>query len=467
MVTWRHAGSSTGSSVTCAKRARCQGGSWWWRSAGRPASTSGEDDETRAGSGGWSGGSRPRRGQPGRRRPSARRPMGAPKRRARARARCGPPGRHRPPSSCGSRGPRSTGARSRRPRRHRRSGPGGTRRTPPSPSSPPEPTVAHRIGTESAGTESTSNRRPGRTARSARNAGFSARSDQTSAGGDRSGGGRSGTAGASVQSAPMPDELRDASSTTSLTTSPPSPSTTRRSATLWRWSTLSELRDALARAKADRDVHVVVLTGAGEQRVLGRGGPVGRRRRPQPSSTCTSPVVHLVGLMEDLWALGKPTIAKVRGYCLAGGFGVALSCDIVVASTDAVFGTPEIDVGIWPMMITVPLVRSLPPKRALGADDDRPAGERGGGRAARLRQSGGRSRGARRRRGGPGGGRWPPSRRPRWGSVGTRSTRCSDLAAGPALALLQASLTLVTSTEDAAEGIRAFQEKRPPVWSGR
>ncbi len=54
-----------------------------------------------------------------------------------------------------------------------------------------------------------------------------------------------------------------------------------------------------------------------------------------------------------------------RGYCLAGGFGLALSCDLVVAADDAKFGTPEIKVGLWPYMITVPLCRSMPPKRAL------------------------------------------------------------------------------------------------------
>ena len=66
-----------------------------------------------------------------------------------------------------------------------------------------------------------------------------------------------------------------------------------------------------------------------------------------------------------MWELGKPTIARVRGYALAGGFGLALACDLVVAADDAQFGTPEIDVGLWPYMITVPLMRSMPPKKAL------------------------------------------------------------------------------------------------------
>ena len=74
---------------------------------------------------------------------------------------------------------------------------------------------------------------------------------------------------------------------------------------------------------------------------------------------------ELARLFADLWALGKPTIAKVRGWCLAGGFGLALACDLVVAADDARFGTPEVDRGLWPYMITVPMMRSMPPKVAL------------------------------------------------------------------------------------------------------
>ena len=66
-----------------------------------------------------------------------------------------------------------------------------------------------------------------------------------------------------------------------------------------------------------------------------------------------------------LWRLGKPTVARVQGFALAGGFGLALACDLVVASDRARFGAPEVNVGLWPYMITVPMVRSMPPKQAL------------------------------------------------------------------------------------------------------
>ena len=74
---------------------------------------------------------------------------------------------------------------------------------------------------------------------------------------------------------------------------------------------------------------------------------------------------QLADLFRDLYALGKPTIARVQGYALAGGFGLALACDLVIAADDAVFGTPEIGLGLWPHMITVPMLRAMPPKRAL------------------------------------------------------------------------------------------------------
>src|SRR5207253_3813393 len=74
---------------------------------------------------------------------------------------------------------------------------------------------------------------------------------------------------------------------------------------------------------------------------------------------------ELARLFRAMWELGKPIVARVRGYALAGGFGLCLACDVVVASDDAQFGTPEIDVGLWPYMITVPLMRSMPPKKAL------------------------------------------------------------------------------------------------------
>ena len=83
-----------------------------------------------------------------------------------------------------------------------------------------------------------------------------------------------------------------------------------------------------------------------------------------------------------MWALGKPIIARVRGYALAGGFGLALACDVVIAADDAQFGTPEVNVGLWPYMITVPMLRSMPPKTVLELQMTGPARRRRGGGCA-------------------------------------------------------------------------------------
>ena len=104
----------------------------------------------------------------------------------------------------------------------------------------------------------------------------------------------------------------------------------------------------------------------------------------------------LADLFRDMWSLGKPIVARVRGYALAGGFGLACACDMIVAADDAVFGTPEINVGLWPYMITVPLLRSMPPKTALDLMMTGPARRRRGRRAHRVRAAGRAGRRARR-----------------------------------------------------------------------
>src|SRR5579864_6773155 len=124
------------------------------------------------------------------------------------------------------------------------------------------------------------------------------------------------------------------------------------------------LRAALAAADNDDEARVVVLRGAGE-RAFCAGADLSALTHGDGFLALHEARGEIAGVFEDLWALGKPTIARVQGYALAGGFGLALACDLVIASDDAVFGTPEINVGLWPFMITVPLLRAMPPKRAL------------------------------------------------------------------------------------------------------
>src|SRR4051795_7986885 len=130
------------------------------------------------------------------------------------------------------------------------------------------------------------------------------------------------------------------------------------------WSVLRELRSRLAEIEADADARVVVLTGAGD-RAFCAGADLTGMAEGAGHLALHEARGELARLFRDMWDLGKPTIARVRGYALAGGFGLALACDLVVAADDAQFGTPEINVGLWPYMITVPLMRSMPPKKAL------------------------------------------------------------------------------------------------------
>src|SRR5262249_35180403 len=130
------------------------------------------------------------------------------------------------------------------------------------------------------------------------------------------------------------------------------------------WTVMTELRSAFARAKADPEVRVVVLTGAGDK-AFSAGADLSRMAAGAGFLDLHDARGELARLFREVWELGKPTVARVRGYSLAGGFGVALMCDVLIAAEDAQFGTPEIDVGLWPMMITAPMLRSMPPKVAL------------------------------------------------------------------------------------------------------
>ena len=134
---------------------------------------------------------------------------------------------------------------------------------------------------------------------------------------------------------------------------------------------MTVLRDA----RSDPGVRVVVLRGAGD-RAFCAGADLGGMRGDAGYAAMHDARGQLAGVFEDLWTLGKPTIARVQGYCLAGGFGLALSCDLVVAADDAVFGTPEIDVGLVAVHDHGPAVSLDAAQTSTRADDDRPSRER-------------------------------------------------------------------------------------------
>jgi enoyl-CoA hydratase/carnithine racemase len=231
------------------------------------------------------------------------------------------------------------------------------------------------------------------------------------------------------------------------------------------WTVMTELRSAMAEAKADAGARVVVLTGAGDKAFCA-GADLTGMQADQGWAGVHDARGELARLFRDMWELGKPIIARVRGYALAGGFGLALACDMVVAADDAQFGTPEINVGLWPFMITVPLLRSMPPKVALelmmtGRRVDAAEALRIGfvnrvvpvdrldAEVAELAAV-------------------LASKSPAIMKLGRDSFYAViDQTAEDALRLLQTMLTVTSATEDAAEGIAAFADKRAPVWKGR
>jgi enoyl-CoA hydratase len=231
------------------------------------------------------------------------------------------------------------------------------------------------------------------------------------------------------------------------------------------YGVMQGLRDAMASARAADDVRVVVLTGAGDKAFCA-GADLGGIADNAGAAAAHEGRGLLADLFRDMWSLGKPIVARVRGYALAGGFGLACACDLIVAADDAVFGTPEINVGLWPYMITVPLLRSMPPKTALdlmmtgrrvSADEGArlgfvqrvvPVGELDATVDALTTELAAKS---------------PLIMG--WGR--DAFYRVLEMDGDAALSYLQGMLTVTTQTEDAAEGVAAFAEKRAPNWKGR
>ncbi|MGH9123433.1 MAG: enoyl-CoA hydratase/isomerase family protein [Acidimicrobiales bacterium] len=230
------------------------------------------------------------------------------------------------------------------------------------------------------------------------------------------------------------------------------------------WTAMAALRRWLDVAADDPGVRVVVLRGAGE-----RAFCAGLDLRQEGGVGVGVADLHdargqVAALFTRLWSLGKPTIAAVQGFAVAGGFGLALACDLVLCTDDAVFAAPEIDVGLWPFMITVPLARSMPPKKALelmltGRRVD--AGEASRlGFVNRVVAAGELEEAVTEL------GAVLAAKSPSAMKLGRDSFYAVwDMAAADALAVLHPLLSVISGTEDAEEGRAAFAEKRPPNWT--
>jgi enoyl-CoA hydratase/carnithine racemase len=227
--------------------------------------------------------------------------------------------------------------------------------------------------------------------------------------------------------------------------------------------TCGELVHALGHLRDAAPVRVVVLTGAGT--VFSAGGDLSGMAAGRAGDGGVPPA-SLVELFTTMHGLGKPIVAMVNGHALAGGLGLMVACDLVIAADTATFGTTEINVGLWPMMITAEITRSIGRKKTLemmltGRRFDAaealacglvnrvvPAASLDAETMKLATELAAKS--------------------PAAIALGLRAFyRSQDMELEPQLRFLEAELGRVLALEDAAEGIAAFLGKRPPVWKGR
>ena len=228
---------------------------------------------------------------------------------------------------------------------------------------------------------------------------------------------------------------------------------------------LDELIAAFAAARADDAVRCVVLTSSHE-RVFSSGANLGGFAEELPLALKHLGTERFPRLFRLIGELGKPTICAANGHVLAGALGVALACDLIIAKESATFGTPEIDVGVFPFMIMSLIYRNVPRKKAnemlllgerMSAEEAREAGivkrvvadadfdAVVDDWAVKL-----------------------ASKSPEMMKLGKDAMyRQLDMPFEDALDYLRSQLSLAFTTEDIQEGVTAFFEKRAPQWTGR
>lgn len=228
---------------------------------------------------------------------------------------------------------------------------------------------------------------------------------------------------------------------------------------------LAELVDAMERVRDDEAVRAVVLTGAGEK-VFCAGADLGGFAADAALVEKHFSSDLFLRFFRLMPRLGKPSLCAANGHVLAGGMGLALSCDLVIVREGATFGTPEINIGAFPYMIMAIIYRNVPRKKVnemmlLG---ERISAEQAVeyGLANRVVAEGDFDAAV---------ADWAgklASKSPVLMRLGHDAMyRQEGMSLDDGLEFLRSQLSLTFSTEDIQEGVAAFFEKREPEWKGR
>jgi enoyl-CoA hydratase len=228
---------------------------------------------------------------------------------------------------------------------------------------------------------------------------------------------------------------------------------------------LAGLTAAFERAEDDPEARCVVLVSSHE-RTFSSGANLGGFAGEVPLVHKHFASERFVSLFRRIGSLTKPTLCAVRGHVLAGALGIALACDLIVASEEATFGTPEINVGTFPFMIMALIYRNVPRKKA---NELLLLGERWSAHEALA--AGIVNKVVPATEFDAAVAEWAAklaSKSPAIMRLGKEAMRRQlDMSLDDALDYLRAQLSLALSTEDIVEGVTAFFEKRDPVWKGR
>jgi enoyl-CoA hydratase/carnithine racemase len=228
---------------------------------------------------------------------------------------------------------------------------------------------------------------------------------------------------------------------------------------------VNALLSGLNDAREDPHTRCVVL-GSTHAKVWSAGGNLAGMSADTPTVEKYHANAAFPRLFNTMAELGKPVICAANGHVLAGALGIALGCDLIVAKDTATFGAPEINVGLFPFMLSAMMYRNIPRKKV---DEMMLLGDRY--TAAQALEIGFINKVVPAEEFDAAVSEWATklaSKSPvlmRLGKDAMRRQR--DLTLDDAMAFLQGQLTVALTTEDALEGVTAFFEKRDPVWKNR